>query len=226
MLVLLAVGLLLNGYVARPLQRLAHTASLLKQGQLGTRAAVQGPREIAELAQSFNAMAQAMEDAQRALVASEQRMFITLNSIGDGLIATDARERITLMNPAAEHFTGWPLELARGRSIEEVFVIENAMTGQSAEIPIKRVLTEGIVLGLANHTVLVARDGSRRDIADSAAPIRNAHGQIEGVVLVFQDETERYGMRRALAESEQHFRTLANSGQALIWTAGLDKKCG
>ncbi len=226
MLVLLAVGMLLNGYVARPLQRLAHSASLLKQGQLGTRAAVQGPYEIAELAQNFNAMAQAMEDAQRALLASEQRLFITLHSIGDGLIATDARERITLMNPAAEHFTGWPLELARGRSIEEVFVIENAMTGQPADIPIKRVLTEGIVLGLANHTVLIARDGTRRDIADSAAPIRNAQGQIEGVVLVFQDETERYGMRRALAESEQHFRTLANSGQALIWTAGLDKKCG
>jgi len=225
MLGLLAVGLLLHRQVALPLQMLVDATGLLKQGQLGTRATVQGSREIAELAQDFNAMAQAIEDAQRALMASEQRMAITLHSIGDGLIATDARERITLMNPAAEHFTGWPLEQARGRSIEEVFVIENALTGMPAEIPIKRVLTEGTVLGLANHTVLVARDGTRRDIADSAAPIRNAQGHIEGVVLVFQDETERYGMRRALADSEQHFRTLANSGQALIWTAGLDKKC-
>jgi len=106
-----------------------------------------------------------------------------------------------------------------------VFVIESAITGLPAEIPVKRVLIEGSVLGLANHTVLVARDGTRRDVSDSAAPIRNAQGGIEGVVLVFQDVTEAYRLRRALADSEQHFRSLANHGQALIWTAGLDKKC-
>jgi len=225
LLVLLAVGALLQRYLARPMQALAHAAGRLKDGHLTTRAQVQGPLEIAELAQSFNAMAQAIEDAQTALVASEERMSITLHSMGDGLIATDSRARITLMNPAAERFTGWTLTDARGRAISEVFVIESALTGLPAEIPVKRVLTEGTVLGLANHTVLVARDDTRRDVADSAAPIRNAQGVIEGVVLVFQDVTEQYRMRRALADSEQHFRTLANTGQALIWTAGLDKKC-
>ena len=225
LLVLVAVGALLHQFVARPLHLLAQAADRLKQGQLGSRASVQGPLEIAELAQNFNAMAQAIEDAQQALVASEERMAITLNSIGDGLIATDARARITLMNPAAERFTGWTLAQARGLAISDVFVIESALTGLPAEIPVKRVLTEGAVLGLANHTVLISRDGTRRDVADSAAPIRNANGTIEGVVLVFQDVTEPYRMRRALADSEQHFRTLANHGQALIWTAGLDKKC-
>lgn len=225
LLVLLAVGTLLHRFVSRPLQTLADAAGRLQQGQLGSRAAVQGPREIATLARDFNAMAQAIEDAQQALVTSEQRMATTLQSIGDGLIATDTRARITLMNPAAERFTGWTLAQARGLAISDVFVIESALTGLPAEIPVKRVLLEGTVLGLANHTVLVARDGTRRDVADSAAPIRNAHGVIEGVVLVFQDVTESYRMRRALADSEQHFRSLADNGQALIWTAGLDKKC-
>jgi len=225
MLVLLVVGLLLQRFVSQPLQALANATKRLQQGQLGSRAAVDGPLEIAELARDFNGMAQAIEDAQQALITSEERLAITLHSIGDGLIATDTRARITLMNPAAERFTGWTLAQARGLAISDVFNIESALTGLPAEIPVKRVLEEGTVLGLANHTVLVARDGTRRDVADSASPIRNTQGAIEGVVLVFQDVTEAYRMRRALADSEQHFRTLANHGQALIWTAGLDKKC-
>jgi diguanylate cyclase (GGDEF)-like protein/PAS domain S-box-containing protein len=225
LLLLLATGLLLQRHVAGPIGQLARAVGLLRQGQLGIRVQAHGPRELAELAADFNAMAQAIETAQHALATSEERLSVTLHSIGDGLIATDPRERITLMNPAAETFTGWTLAQALGHSIDEVFRIENAMTGQPAEIPVKRVLTEGTVLGLANHTVLIAKDGTRRHIADSAAPIRNAQGDIEGVVLVFHDETERHRMRLALADSEQHFRNLANSGQALIWTAGLDKKC-
>jgi diguanylate cyclase (GGDEF)-like protein/PAS domain S-box-containing protein len=225
LLVLLAVGLLLRQFVARPLQALSEAADCLKQGQLSSRAAVQGPLEIAVLARDFNDMAQAIEDAQKALITSEERMSITLHSIGDGLIATDARARITLMNPAAERFTGWTLNEARGLPISDVFVIESELTGLPAEIPVKRVLTEGTVQGLANHTVLIARDGTRRDVADSAAPIRNAQGAIEGVVLVFQNVTEQYRMRRALADSEHHYRTLANTGQAWVWAAGLDKKC-
>jgi diguanylate cyclase (GGDEF)-like protein/PAS domain S-box-containing protein len=225
LLALLAVAALLHRVVARPLQALASAAGRLKEGHLDTRTKVWGPLEVVELAQDFNSMAQAIEDAQQALITSEERMSITLRSIGDGLIATDARARITLMNPSAERFTGWTLDEARGRAISDIFVIHSALTGLPAEIPVKRVLEEGIVLGLANHTVLVARDGTRRDVADSAAPIRNARGDIEGVVLVFQNVTEQYRMRLALADSEQHYRTLANHGQALIWTAGLDKKC-
>jgi diguanylate cyclase (GGDEF)-like protein/PAS domain S-box-containing protein len=223
-LVLLAMAALLYLVVERPLHALASAAGRLKEGHLGTRAKVRGPLEIAGLAKDFNSMAQAIEDAQRTLVTKEEQISITVQSIGDGLIATDTRARITLMNPAAERFTGWKLDEARGRAISDVFVIESALTGLPADIPVKRVLEEGTVLGLANHTVLVARDGTRRDVADSAAPIRNAQDGIEGVVLVFQDVTEQYRMRLALADSEQHYRTLANHGQALIWTAGQDKK--
>ena len=88
-----------------------------------------------------------------------------------------------------------------------------------------RVIREGRVVGLANHTLLLARNGARRHISDSAAPIRNARGELQGVVLVFRDVSEEYQLREDLANSELHFRALANSGQALVWTSGLDGGC-
>lgn len=225
LLVLVFVAWLLHRWVARPLGRLGQAADALRQGRLDTRVAAEGPAEIAALALSFNAMAGAMQQAQAALSASEEQLAITLHSIGDALIATDGEGRVTLMNPVAEAFTAWTLAEARGRLIAEVFVIESAITGAPAEIPVDRVLREGVVVGLANHTVLLARDGSQRHIADSAAPIRDEQGAVRGVVLVFHDVTEQYQLRKALADSELHFRTLANAGQALIWTDGPDRKC-
>ena len=225
LLVLLMVGWLLHRYVAQPLTELAVAAGTLRHGRLNVRVAVAGPVEVATLARDFNAMADAMQQTQEELAANQERLAITLHSIGDGLIATDAKGCITLMNPVAQALSGWSLEDAMGLPIAQVFVIESAITGKPAEIPVDRVLREGMVVGLANHTVLVARDGERHDIADTAAPIRNAQGVMQGVVLIFQDVTHQYKMRKALADSEQHFRSLANSGQALTWTAGVNKKC-
>ena len=219
------LGWLLHRYVASPLGRLARAANTMRNGQLDVRVPEQGPQEIAELAENFNAMAHAIQEAQADLVTSEERLAITLNSIGDALLATDTEERVTLMNPVAEHLTGWSQAEALGHPVAEVFVIENALTGAPAEIPVARVIREGRVVGLANHTVLRAKDGSRHHISDSAAPIRNTHGELQGVVLVFRDVSEEYQLREALANSELHFRALANSGQALVWTAGLDMGC-
>jgi diguanylate cyclase (GGDEF)-like protein/PAS domain S-box-containing protein len=216
---------LLHRQVSQPLGRLARAADALRHGALDTRVTAEGAAEIVDLGHSFNAMAGAIQQAQSALAASEKRLAITLHSIGDALMATDAEGRITLMNPVAESLSGWIQEEAKGRPIADVFVIENAITGTPAEIPVERVLREGQVVGLANHTVLVARHGARYHIADSAAPIRDERDVIQGVVLVFHDVSEQYGLRKALADSELHFRTLANAGLALIWTAGLDKKC-
>ncbi|MBW8328831.1 MAG: EAL domain-containing protein [Thiobacillus sp.] len=219
------LGWLLHRYVASPLGRLARAANTMRNGQLDVRVPEQGPQEIAVLAENFNAMARAIQEAQADLVTSEERLAITLNSIGDALLATDTEERVTLMNPVAEHLTGWSQAEALGHPVAEVFVIENALTGAPAEIPVARVIREGRVVGLANHTVLRAKDGSRHHISDSAAPIRNTHGELQGVVLVFRDVSEEYQLREALANSELHFRALANSGQALVWTAGLDMGC-
>jgi PAS domain S-box-containing protein len=122
----------------------------------------------------------------------ERRQAVTLRSIGDGVISTDREGRVVELNRMAEELTGWSLAEARGRSIAEVFSIVNAKTREAVENPILKVLETGYVVGLANHTILVSREGSERHIADSAAPIRDEGDALIGVVLVFRDVTGEY----------------------------------
>ncbi len=216
---------LLRRHVSQPLIVLEEASRRFTAGEYQNRVPESGPREIHNLARAFNLMQQRLHTAVANLQASEEQLSVTLHSIGDALIATDLAGQVNLMNPVAERLTGWPLAQARGRLIEEIFRIEHAETGLPAEIPIDKVLAHGLVVGLANHTVLIARDGERYHISDSAAPIRGADGQLVGVVMVFHTVDVEYRLNHALAESEQHFRTLADAGQALVWTSGLDKNC-
>ena len=146
--------------------------------------------------------------AERKLQESEERLQVALYSIGDGVIVTGPGGLIQLMNDTAEKITGWKLDESKGRRLEDVFDILNSQTGETAENPVARVMREGSVVGLANHTALRRRDGELRQIADSGAPIRNSSGEILGVVLVFRDVTEEYGMRQALSKSEEEYRLL------------------
>jgi len=130
--------------------------------------------------------------AEHALEQSEKNLAITLHSIGDAVIATDRAGRVTRMNPTAERLSGWPLGEAMGRPLSEVFRIVDATTREMVVDPVQRVIEHGQVVGLGNHTVLLARDGQEYKISDSAAPIRQADGTIVGVVLVFSDVTEKY----------------------------------
>jgi PAS domain S-box-containing protein len=157
--------------------------------------------------------------AEEALAEQREWLETTIESIGDAVIATDVQCRIALMNPVAEHLTGWSMEDARGRDCAEVFRIVNERTRKAVDSPVQRVLAEGVVVGLANHTVLIAKDGTERPIDDSGAPIRNRSGRIVGVVLVFRDiterrraETERYSVaaeRERLLEAERAARSEA-----------------
>ena len=140
------------------------------------------------------------------LRTSEENLAITLHSIGDGVIATDTAGRITRMNATAERLTGWTLAEAAGRPMAEVFRIVNADTRETVADPVQRVLASGEVIGLANHTVLLAKDGKEYQIADSAAPIRNAARDIVGVVLAFDDVTERYQAEMELRKSERRMK--------------------
>ena len=139
--------------------------------------------------------------------AEGERYRVTLAGIGDAVIATDANGRVTFMNAVAEQLTGWPTAEATGRLVSDVFPISNEDTGEPVEDPIGRVLREGIVVGLANHTVLRARDGAQLPIADSGAPLRDGAGVITGAVLVFHDVSRRRALERdrdaALAEAER-----------------------
>ena len=222
LLILLLTAWLLDAQVTRPLQRVRHAAQRMRHGDYDVQLPERGCSEIAEVSQGFNAMARAVAEARSRLLESEQRLSVTLDSIGDGLIATDLDGRITLMNPVAERLTGWSRVHALDRHVEDVFVICCAGDDQPRTVPIRRVLDEGTLVGLANHTVLTARDGTRYHIADSAAPIKQDDGTLVGVVLAFHDVSQEYRLREALTESEQHFRTLADNGQALIWTSDVE----
>ena len=150
-------------------------------------------------------------EAQRALLN------VTLQSIGDALISTDASGRVVFMNPVAEALTGWTAEQASGNPLEKVFRIIHEETGEPAFNPVERVLREGIVLGLANHTALVGRDGHSTPIEDSAAPIKDPAGAVIGVVLVFHDVTAKRAAEDELASSERRFRNLTELSPSAIW---------
>ncbi len=141
--------------------------------------------------------------ATSALHAEKKRLMVTLRSIGDAVIATDCEGRITLMNPIAEALTGWQEAEAVGRPLLDVFNIVNERNREPCASPVDKVLAKGQIVGLANHTLLIARDGREYYIADSGAPILDAEGSIIGVILVFRDITERQAMQRELLKVEK-----------------------
>ena len=143
-----------------------------------------------------------LQQTNATLQVSEEKLTVTLNSIGDAVIATDAEARVTFLNPIAEQLTGWTQAQASGHPVDEIFHIVNQETRQPATIPVMETLAHGTVQGLANHTVLIARDGSECAIADSCAPIRDRDGQVIGAVLVFRDVTEEYAAQQALSEQQ------------------------
>ena len=141
-----------------------------------------------------------LQQANVTLQISEEKLAVTLNSIGDAVIATDAGGCVMLLNPLAEKLTGWTHQSAISRPVDEIFNIINKETRLPAAIPVKNTLALGTIHGLANHTVLIARDGSESDIADSCAPIRDRDDQVIGAVLVFRDVTGEYAVQQMLKE--------------------------
>ncbi|MFA5181640.1 MAG: PAS domain-containing protein [Syntrophales bacterium] len=159
---------------------------------------------------------------ERKLKESERRWATTLKSIGDAVIATDEKGMVTFMNAVAEDLMGWKLAEIQNRKMTDVFNIINRDTRQPAENPVVRVLLEGAVVGLANHTLLIARDGREIPIDDSAAPIKDDQGRIVGVILVFRDITERDRAEQALLLARDEWERTFNTIPDLI--AILDKE--
>ena len=197
--------------VTRPLERLAGATHRIAEGDLDLKLGVSGEGEIATLANAMQRMVVRIRDTISALRESEQRLSITLDSIGDAVLVTDLNGLITRLNPKAEELTGWNEAEGLGKPVIEVFHIVNAETREPAEHPVARVLREGVVVGLANHTTLIARDGREFQIADSAAPIRDAKGNTLGVIMVFQDVTDRYRMESELLQLHQRLEGILQS---------------
>ncbi len=169
--------------------------------------------------------------ARSAVAIHEQRELLhaTLISIGDGVISTDADAKVVFMNPVAEKLTGWSRDEAASHPLQEVFRIVNEETRATVENPALRALREGRIVGLANHTILIAKDGPEWPIDDSAAPIRNLGGDVTGTILVFREITERKAQEAellrhslALKESEEQFHTLVDSIPQLAWMTRPD----
>ena len=153
--------------------------------------------------------------AEEMLRKNEENLRITLNSIGEAVIATDNEGRVTGMNPVAEKLTGWAEDQARGKSSTDIFNIVNALTRQAVGNPVMEVLQNGAAVSLGNHTILLARDGTEYQVADSAAPIYSAEKILTGVVLVFRDVTKQYQVLEALRKSEERLEmamVAANDG--------------
>ena len=228
----LVAGLLVARVLLRPIRDLAGATESLAKLDLSARVVPAGTDEIGRLGASFNAMAARIEDQDATLreargqlearvvrrtaelLASEHWLRITLDSIGDGVIATDAEGHVVRMNPVAERLTGWAQDEAVGIGVDDVFRLVDEDTEAAIDGPVGRVLHNGSTTGLSKRTALVARDGTMRPIGDSSAPIRDPGGKLHGVVVVFRDQTAARAAEKALRESE--------SRKAAVMESALD----
>jgi PAS domain S-box-containing protein len=199
----------------RSITKLHDGTKIIGSGNLDYSIAAKSNDEIGELSRAFNQMTTSLktvtasktdlEQAQASLRESEQRWATTLASIGDAVIATDISGKVMFMNAKAEELTGWTLDEVAEFPSKKVFNIINEKSRLEVENPIEKVLRDGVVVGLANHTILIRKNGSEIPIDDSGAPIRDEEGKTTGVVLIFRDITERKKAEDNLRGSEERF---------------------
>ena len=178
------------------------------------------PVEPMELLANVRALLRVRE-AERQIRQQRELLRVTLSSIGDGVIATDVEGRITFINPVAQSLTGWSQEDATERSLDEVFRIVHSESDRPVDNPVRRVLNEGITVGLADSTVLIARDETRKHIDDTAAPIRDDQGNLVGAVLIFRDVSQRRRAEQPMRENEQRLRLAMEASALGMWNWDL-----
>ncbi len=210
-LVIFGVALVLSRRISNPVAELRNQALALGRGEMESAVTAAGPTELKELAESFNTMAYELRSRESSLREQREWLRVTLSSIGDAVIAADAAGRVTFINPIAAELTGWQQGEAEGETIQQVFRIINEQTRKPAEDIVERVLRDGKLALLANHTALISRDGREMPIEDSAAPIRDESGNILGVVLVFHDVTEKRKAQQLLNEANRRLTVVLDS---------------
>ncbi len=207
----------LQRVIVQPLSRFTQELDALRQGHEPPGTEQERDRgfgncsELWSLHDHFSHMREAVEEREAAMRSREEDLRTTLHSIGDGVIVTDSGGRITRMNPAAQELTAWRQEEALGLPLTRVLNLVKDRTGENRENPVIRVLYTGNQQELADHRALLARDGSKYQVADSASPIRDDEGNITGVVIVIRDITEKYRQQEALRESERTMQTLLSN---------------
>jgi len=202
-------SLIVAGSLAALLFAPAFAWLIYRQAQQGLKNLLH--RETEHLLDNQKSMNAQLQQANLSLRDSEEKLAVTLNSIGDAVIATDASARVTRLNPIAEQLTGWTQAKANGRRVDEVFHIINKETRQLAVIPVMETLANGTIQGLANHTVLISLNGEECDIADSCAPILDRDGAVVGAVLVFRNVSAEYAVQQALRDNAAQIQTILNT---------------
>jgi PAS domain S-box-containing protein len=220
---LVGVAMALAQYVNRLHGQLMGGLATILEGKKKPRLTWRWPQEHVRLAADLDALAEkylcdnaARRAAEEEVLREREHALVTLRSIGDAVIATNTGGRVTRMNVVAEQLTGWSQAEALGRKLDEVFDIVDAGTGRKSVNPVARVLETGKIIGLGNHTVLIARNGKEYQVADSAAPILGSDGATLGVVLVFRDVTEEYTMQEQLAHELTVKQALADLSERLV----------
>jgi diguanylate cyclase (GGDEF)-like protein/PAS domain S-box-containing protein len=223
MFIIASVGILVGFFLTRRLEVITQTAKRLSEGDFSARTKIKAQDELGALARTFDDMTDSLQQNKislhqslAAIKQSEQDLMITLNSIGDAVIATNKNGEITRMNPVAELLTGWTLREAQGQPFKRVFPIIDASTRVPLENPIDKVISTGEIIYLSNHTTLIDRQGKEFQITDSAAPIRSEDGNIQGVVLVFNDVTEQYALREKARDVQKQLQALLKEMQTMI----------
>jgi diguanylate cyclase (GGDEF)-like protein/PAS domain S-box-containing protein len=202
---------LIRKMVLVPLDALQKLTEQIQDQHFGLINPLKGNTKQAQIGQTLVDAASQLQSHISILTENEQRLRITLESIGDAVIVTDAKGNITRMNSVASELTAWQEEDALGQPLPEVFDIYQAETGEKMTNPVDLVIQKGEVVELANHTVLRARNGARYHISDSAAPIRVDHvrqSEILGVILVFTNVTNQYQLRQELRQSVDFLKNL------------------
>ena len=203
--VLLCIGYYFARKITRPIINLTQVMSEYDGNQAFIEKAAEGEfKEFRLLRETLLSVAKIQQNALKQSYSREQELAVTLNSIGDAVITTDAEGLVAHMNPVAEQLTAWSFESAKGMPLKAVLPLIDASTREPVDDPSDKVLSSGETVHLSNHTLLLAKDGREHHIADSAAPIRGKDNTILGMVLVFNDVTEEYRLReRAKAVHQQ-----------------------
>ncbi len=216
-LLALAFAWLQSNKLVRLFNTYSDQARAISQGHYDVRRPEARTKEFSQLSETMQQMAQMIRQREQRIVDSESNLKITLDSIGDAVVATDLEGRVTRMNPSAERLAGRPLAEAAGKPLAEIFSIVDGHSRQQAADPLKSVLAHGETVALGNDTLLLTGNGGERRVAVSAAPIRGLEERIVGAVMVLRDVTEIYAKERQVRESERLLKNLTANVPLVVY---------